>query len=88
MNDRRAVLLSAVAALLATAARQPAQASDTKFEKCYGIVKAGQNDCATSTHSCAGQSKQDGDPESWLYVPQGICDRILGGSTEPRPKKS
>ncbi|MBL8252693.1 MAG: DUF2282 domain-containing protein, partial [Candidatus Competibacter sp.] len=29
-------------------------------EKCYGIVKAGKNDCQTSAHACAGQASKDG----------------------------
>ena len=35
--------------------------------KCYGIAKAGENDCANKagTHSCAGQSKVDYDKGEW-----------------------
>ncbi len=49
------------------------------YEKCAGIVKAGQNDCAANGHSCAGQSKKDGDAKEWLYVPSGTCGKIIGG---------
>ena len=30
-------------------------------EKCYGIAKAGKNDCAAAngSHSCAGQAKAE-----------------------------
>lgn len=55
-----------------------------RFEKCYGIVKAGKNDCQTATNSCAGQSKKDLQADAWVYVPAGVCDRIVGGSTEPK----
>ena len=55
-----------------------------KKEKCYGIVAKGHNDCGTSTHSCAGQSKVDKHPEEWIYVPAGMCERIAGGSKEPK----
>ena len=51
------------------------------FEKCYGIVKSGKNDCATSTEACAGQSKVDGAKDAWIAVPNGTCDKIVGGST-------
>jgi uncharacterized membrane protein len=51
------------------------------FEKCYGIAKAGQNDCASTTSSCAGQSKVDGAKDAWVGVPNGTCNRIVGGST-------
>jgi len=49
------------------------------FEKCTGIAKAGQNDCAANGHSCAGKAKKDGDPKEWLYVPTGTCNKIVGG---------
>jgi uncharacterized membrane protein len=53
----------------------------TGFEKCYGIAKAGKNDCASGTEACAGQSKTDGAKEAWLGVPMGTCERIVGGNT-------
>ena len=52
------------------------------FEKCYGIAKAGKNDCASGTEACAGQSKTDNSKDAWLGVPKGTCDRIVGGSTK------
>ena len=52
------------------------------FEKCTGIVKAGQNDCGTSKHACAGMAKTDGDPEEWIYVPEGTCEKIMGGKVK------
>ncbi|MBL4795650.1 MAG: DUF2282 domain-containing protein, partial [Pseudomonadales bacterium] len=48
-------------------------------EKCQGIAKKGMNDCGTSKHSCAGMASTDGDPEEWLYVPEGTCNKIIGG---------
>jgi uncharacterized membrane protein len=54
--------------------------SDT--EKCAGIVKAGKNDCGTSKSSCAGTSKVDNDPEAWIIVPKGTCERITGGRVQ------
>lgn len=53
-----------------------------EMEKCYGVAKAGKNDCATAAHSCAGNSKTDG--EAWLNTPKGLCDKIVGGSTKPK----
>ncbi len=51
-----------------------------KFEKCYGVSRAGQNDCYTSTHACGHVSKVDSDPASWIYVPAGTCQKIVGGN--------
>lgn len=49
-------------------------------EKCYGVVKAGQNDCATKVSSCVGSSKTDGQKDAFIAVPTGLCDKLLGGS--------
>ena len=58
-----------------------AQADTQKMEKCYGIVKAGKNDCGSKAHSCAGQAKTDAMSNEWIYLPKGTCDKIVGGST-------
>jgi uncharacterized membrane protein len=63
-----------------------ALAGKVGHEKCQGIVKAGMNDCGTSKHSCAGQAKKDGDAEEWVYVPEGTCDKIVGGSIKQAKK--
>ena len=51
------------------------------MEHCYGVAKAGKNDCASTGHSCAGQSTKDADKASWLSVPTGMCGKLAGGST-------
>jgi uncharacterized membrane protein len=52
-------------------------------EKCYGVAKAGQNDCGTAKHACAAQgSKTDNDPMEWKYVDKGTCEK-MGGKTAP-----
>jgi uncharacterized membrane protein len=80
--------IAAPALLAGGAAAQsgPAPKPDFKFEKCYGVVKAGHNDCQTANSSCAGTSKRDMQADAWLYVPAGVCSKIAGGS--PEPKKS
>jgi uncharacterized membrane protein len=86
-KNRRLFIASALAAAVAgpaiAAAATAASAQEPAFkaEKCYGIARAGKNDCAsTGNSSCAGTSKIDKDPKAWLYVPVGYCDRIVGGS--------
>jgi len=51
------------------------------WEKCLGIAKAGQNDCGAKdgSHGCAGQATKDADPKEWVYVPEGTCEKIVGG---------
>jgi uncharacterized membrane protein len=75
-----AAALAAAVALPLAAAAQPAPAPTFTAEKCYGIAAAAKNDCQTATHSCAGESKQARDRESWIYVPAGTCTKIDGGS--------
>lgn len=59
-----------------------AQANKGEVEKCYGVAKAGKNDCGTNIHACAGRSTQDQDPNEWIYLPKGTCDKISGGKTK------
>ncbi|MEQ1953999.1 DUF2282 domain-containing protein [Mesorhizobium sp. CN2-181] len=88
MINTRTLLGSALAAATSLAASGsfagPAAQPDFSFEKCYGVVKAGQNDCQTATHSCAGTSTADNQGDSWIYVPAGTCAKISGGSNEPK----
>ena len=60
---------------------------DVTMEKCYGIAKAGKNDCGTAAHACSGQSQKDSDPVEWLYIPIGTCDKIIGGSKQATKKE-
>ncbi|HEY3180406.1 MAG TPA: DUF2282 domain-containing protein [Casimicrobiaceae bacterium] len=54
-------------------------------EKCYGIAKAGQNDCGTAKHACAGEgAKKDNDPTEWKYVDKGTCEKVGGKATAPK----
>lgn len=50
------------------------------MEKCYGIAKAGQNDCSTASHTCAGEAKINKDKEAWIFVPKGVCNKIVDSS--------
>ena len=54
-------------------------------EKCYGVAKAGQNDCGTAKHACAGLgAKADHDPNEWKYVSKGSCEKMGGKTTAPK----
>lgn len=71
-----------IAAALSTALLLAAQvqAQAPVAEKCFGIAKAGKNDCQTATSSCAGTSRKDAQTDAWLNVPKGTCEKINGGS--------
>lgn len=90
MTKEQKIMRSAIASvltvgMLAGVSSATLAASKPAMEKCFGIAKAGKNDCASKTagHACAGQSKKDGDKTSFLVVPKGTCDKIVGGSTTP-----
>lgn len=53
-------------------------------EECFGVVLAGDNDCATSTNACAGHSLEDGQTDAYITVPNGMCLKLVGGSLEPK----
>ena len=81
---RNAYVTAAVAGLLAAGlgAANAGPAPEPKFaaEKCFGIAKAGKNDCQTAASACAGTSKRDNQTDAWIYVPKGTCDKIVGAS--------
>jgi uncharacterized membrane protein len=74
-----AAFAAALALPFATQAA-PAPVPQYTVEKCYGIAADAENDCQTATHSCAGESKQARDKQSWVYLPAGTCTKIDGGS--------
>jgi uncharacterized membrane protein len=79
---------AAVAGLLALGFAASVSAAvappDASKDKCFGVAKAGQNDCAAGKHACAGQSTVDNDPVSWKYVAKGTCEKIGGKTTAPK----
>ncbi|MDE2085604.1 MAG: DUF2282 domain-containing protein [Xanthomonadaceae bacterium] len=78
------------AASIATASPAGAGASPMKGDmgmvKCYGINAAYKNDCKSPGHSCAGQDSKARDPNGFVAVPAGLCEKIDGGSTSPATK--
>ncbi len=89
------MITTAISAVLAMGLANVSHAADAGMdmaanvngmEKCYGIAKAGMNDCGTAgadKHNCGGEAKIDRDPKSWMFVPEGLCNKIAGGSTKP-----
>ena len=84
MKDTKIITNSALAGVLAvglstTSGNTIAEEEKIEMEKCQGIVKAGMNECGTSKHACAGLAAVDNDPEEWIKLPKGTCDKIVGG---------
>jgi uncharacterized membrane protein len=80
--------IAAIFALTATSIVSAETNATTKqeTEKCYGIVKAGMNDCATATQSCAGSAVKDKQSDAFVFVPKGLCDKIVGSSLKAPAK--
>ena len=84
MNTKTAILAAAIGSLVGFAG--PAFSADdgknaaAATEKCYGVAKAGKNECATGAHSCQAEAKKDGDGKDWVKLPKGTCERLVGGS--------
>ena len=85
--NHRLIVSSALASVMALGLA--GQVAAQEKEKCYGIAKAGQNDCGnlSGTHSCAGQSKVDNDPGEWKYVAKGTCKDMKGMTADEAKAK-
>lgn len=86
MSNSHNILSAAIGSLLMMGlVSGNAMAADMKMEKCYGIAKAGKNDCGSKAagHSCAGQASKSNDANDFVTVPKGTCDKIANGSIEP-----
>ena len=85
--NQRLIASSALASLLALGLLSPVAAQTGAKDKCYGVAKAGANDCANlaGTHTCGGNSKVDNDIGEWKYVAAGTCAK-MGGKSEQEAK--
>jgi uncharacterized membrane protein len=87
MNLKTIAIASAVGSLLALGSATASAGDNAGKEKCAGIATAGQNDCGTAAHGCAGQAKTDKDPADWKYTPKGECEKMGGKVLKPAEKK-
>jgi uncharacterized membrane protein len=75
MNSSTALAAALIASLAGGLAAQAQTAKP--MEKCYGVAKAGHNDCkAGAGTTCAASSKVDYQRDSWKLVPAGTCVHI------------
>lgn len=87
MNFSPTLAILVAASLTSAIAVSAARADDSKYEECFGIAKAGHNDCKTSTHICAGKGTADRDPHTFIDLPKGTCDKIAGSALSEPEKK-
>ena len=78
------IQLAVATTLVLTMTQAFAATSDKNMEKCYGISKAGMNDCQTATASCAGSATKDKQADAFLFLPKGMCNRIVGGELKAK----
>jgi uncharacterized membrane protein len=80
MQNHSRQLMQAIAGIFAISAvgstTLVSAAEHTGDEKCAGVIKAGRNDCSTSKNACHSHVTVDADPEAWIWVPRGTCDKI------------
>lgn len=82
MNNKKVGLCTVLAGVVSLGVfiSNTALADKPNMEKCFGIAKAGKNDCGRpGVHSCQGQGTTDNDKGEWIYVPKGTCES-KGGS--------
>lgn len=89
MNNVQLTLAAlASSAVALAAAPADAQRGKQEMEKCYGVAKAGKNDCAAGPGTtCAGTSKRNYQGNAWKMVAKGTCAKIKtpAGSGSPKP---
>ena len=80
------VLLAVAGAMIAAVAVsvRRGDGSAVERERCYGVARAGQNDCANAVHSCAKQAGRDSEQSEWIAVPKGTCTRLAGSGASER----
>jgi uncharacterized membrane protein len=87
MKKTNLILANAIAGVLALATTNNVPAADNihcaELERCYGVSKAGKNDCATATTGCSTSAKADFQKDAWIYVPKGTCAKLAGGLMTP-----
>jgi len=81
--DTKSILLAAAAVSVAAGTIAVPASAAGKSEKCYGVAKAGKNDCATGTSSCAGTSKVNNQKDAFVLVPAGLCTKLTRGALKP-----
>lgn len=94
MLSTEKILYSAFSAFILLATTQTSVAASpasepSTTERCYGVAKAGMNDCSTATSSCAGSATKDNQGDAFLLMPKGLCEKLVGGklTTDAKPAK-
>ena len=80
-TNKTIALTGALAAAIMLVSNAALAQDKPATEKCYGVAKAGKNDCAAGPGTtCAGTSKKDAQGDAWMFLPAGTCEKLVGGS--------
>lgn len=87
--DGNSLVTAALAGLFALGGNTAMAQSSKDQEMCWGVAKAGQNDCANSKagHGCSGASKVDYDPNDFKMMKTGTCVQMGGSLKQGEPGK-
>ena len=83
--NKRQFINTAAASMLAMGVLAAAPAAHAEgMGKCFGVAKAGQNDCAglSGLHSCKGTSTVSYNPGDFAVKPAGTCEKLGGLNLE------
>jgi len=81
------IVKCAVMSFISVTVSQAAISATPQMEKCYGIVKAGMNDCQTAAAACSGSAAKDNQPDAFIFLEKGLCEKIVGGNLVAPAKK-
>ena len=85
MDFQKTLISAAISGALALGTLSLSSAVNAEEkEKCYGVAKAGHNDCQTANSSCAGTSTVDNQGDAFVALPKGVCDKLAGGTMDPQ----
>ncbi|MYD78868.1 MAG: DUF2282 domain-containing protein [Gammaproteobacteria bacterium] len=83
MKSQKLLLATAISGAIALGSLTLSTVANAdEKEKCYGVAKAGHNDCQTANSSCAGTSTVDDQGDAFVLLPTGLCGKLTGGSLE------
>lgn len=83
MKSQKLLLATAISGAIALGSLTLSTVANAdEKEKCYGVAKAGHNDCQTANSSCAGTSTVDNQGDAFIALPKGLCEKLAGGSLE------
>ena len=78
MKSQKLLLATAISGAIALGSLTLSTVANAdEKEKCYGVAKAGHNDCQTANSSCAGTSTVDNQGDAFIALPRDCAKDSL-----------